>query len=117
PVSSPLLFDYPKIHSNKILANIEKVNASIGEGIIRAAATRVFRHSRMAALIHLGHVVADTLQKVHVEMTVLRRVAPFFTKHNGFTRFLDPALRHGLVNDRVEAEVAAHLRFEIVLPP
>ena len=39
------------------------------------------------------------------------------SENDGFTRFLDPALRHGLVNDRVEAEVAAHLRVEVVVPP
>src|SRR2546425_8891027 len=73
----------------------------------------------MAALVHLGHIVAHdwAFKKVHVEMAVLRRVTPFLTEHNRFTRLSDSAFQHRLVNDRVQVwQAASQLRFEIVIP-
>src|SRR6266566_7266964 len=73
----------------------------------------------MAALVHLGHIVSHnwTLEKVHIEMAVLRRVTPFLTEHNRFTRLSDTDFEHRSVNDHVQIwQAAAHLRFEIVIP-
>src|SRR6266704_5082544 len=73
----------------------------------------------MAALVHLGHIVSHnwTLEKVHIEMAVLRRVTPFLTEHNRFTRLSDTDFEHRSVNDHVQIwEAASHLRFEIVIP-
>src|SRR6266702_5355932 len=73
----------------------------------------------MPALVHLGHIVAHdrTLEKVHVEMAMLRRVTPFLAEYNRFTRFFDSAFQHRLVNDRVQVwQAASHLRFEIIVP-
>src|SRR5712664_1895272 len=73
----------------------------------------------MAALVHLGHIIAHNwpFEEVHVEMAVLRRVTSFLTEYNRFTRLPDSAFKHRLVDDRVQIwQVASHLRLEIVVP-
>src|SRR5689334_2248216 len=76
----------------------------------------------MTALLHLGNIVANPLKEVHVEMPVLSRVAwswrlaMFFSKHNGFTRLLDPGFNHALVNRSRRNKGCTHGCLEIVIP-
>src|SRR6185437_9325649 len=76
----------------------------------------------MTALFHFGNVVADPLQKVHVEMPVLSRVAwswrlaMFFSEYDRFTGFLDPGFNHSFVNRSRRNKGRAHACLEIVVP-
>src|SRR5437773_8678968 len=73
----------------------------------------------MAAIVHFGHIVAHhgTFEKIHVKMAMLRRVTPFFTEDNRFTRLFDSAFKHRLINNHVQTwQAASQLRLEIVIP-
>src|SRR3989441_10430104 len=73
----------------------------------------------MAALVHLGHIVAHdwTFEKVNVKMAMLRCVTPFFTEHNRLTWLSDSAFKHRVVNNHVQIwQDTSHLRFEIIIP-
>src|SRR6266542_5629880 len=73
----------------------------------------------MAALVHFGNIIFYELafEKIHVKMAMLRRVTPFLTEYNRFTRLSDSAFNHRLVDNHVQIwQGASHLRFEIVIP-